>query len=805
MKGPLPGWVLAYVGGILLGQLWQPPLPWLFGGAFGLIVIASLADRWQAWWLWPLLILTGWTNLTCQTALLDPNDLRQSAPTGREICTLRGRLAETPSARFNPNNPKSPWHTLVQLDALALSRKEDWQPVSGRVMVSTPGQLDEGYYQGRLVEITGVLQKPSGPLAEGLFDYRKFLYWQGIYYQLHAASSSDWQLINEGAANPSPPWSDRFCQWARACLARGLPEEDESLRLIWAMTLGWKTALNGEVAEPFMRTGTMHIFAISGLHITLITGIFVSLFRVLRVPRAICGGLLIPLIWCYTAVTGWQASAIRSAAMMSVIIAGWALHRPSNLVNSLAGAGFLLLLWDPRQLFQTGFQLSFLVVLSLALLLPLFEQWLEQRLEPDELLPEELRPLWQRRLDQPVRLVMTNLMISLAAWLGSLPLIAYYFHLVTPVSLIANLLVVPLSSLALACNLGSLVCGDWLSYITVLFNHSGWFWMRLMVIVSQALANLPGGYYYVQAPGPLTFIVYYFFLALVLTRKAWSIQTWMWAWRLWLVLGLGWLWQLVSDSRISRLTVLALPSGEALYFDAPGTRADLMIDPGDSRSATSLIEPFLRAQGVNRLERCLITHGDARHIGGLTNLVAEFRVRHVISNPGRYRSAVYKGAIKELAIRQAGLEFVQQGDAVGAWRILHPGAAGQFSEADDSATVMLAELNHCKVLFCSDLSPRGQHSLMAGHEDLTSNIVVAGMPSKGEPLDEALLDLIRPELVVITGRRPTASLRQSMAQRYENRGLRVIYTAESGTVTLTFTPHGWFLKTWGEGEADYSR
>src|SRR5258705_6394528 len=120
-------------------------------------------------------------------------------------------------------------------------------------------------------------------------------------------------------------WSDRFQFWAKQTLARGLPTEDEDLRLLWAMTLGWQTALTAEVSEPFMRSGTMHIFAISGLHIALIAGVFLALFRALNIPRAICGATVIPIIWFYTMATGWQASAIRSTVMMTVIILGWSL------------------------------------------------------------------------------------------------------------------------------------------------------------------------------------------------------------------------------------------------------------------------------------------------------------------------------------------------------------------------------------------------------------------------------------------------------------------------------------------------
>ena len=119
------------------------------------------------------------------------------------------------------------------------------------------------FFAGQAVEVTGVLAPPPVPVAEGLFDYRAYLRRQGVYYQLTASSANDWRLLD---ARTTPPLGDRFLRWARATLARGLPEEDESLRLIWAMTLGWKPALTNEVYEPFMRSGTIDDFSFSTTH-----------------------------------------------------------------------------------------------------------------------------------------------------------------------------------------------------------------------------------------------------------------------------------------------------------------------------------------------------------------------------------------------------------------------------------------------------------------------------------------------------------------------------------------------------------
>src|SRR5260370_40811742 len=101
--------------------------------------------------------------------------------------------------------------------------------------------------------------------------------------------------------------------------------------------------------------------------------------------------------------------------MLTVIIFGWVLKRPSDLVNSLFSAALIILLWEPRELFQAGFQLSFLVVLCLLLILPILQRLWERMAAPDPLLPDRLRPRWQLFLRQPAAWVMNTLLVSFAA------------------------------------------------------------------------------------------------------------------------------------------------------------------------------------------------------------------------------------------------------------------------------------------------------------------------------------------------------------------------------------------------------
>jgi len=303
----------------------------------------------------------------------------------------------------------------------------------------------------------------------------------------------------------------------------GIPE-DENTRLLWAMVLGWKPGLTNEISEPFMRTGTLHIFAISGLHIAMIAALLVKTLQFLRLPRNWAAAqIAIPVIWFYTGTTGWQASAIRSTIMSSVIILGWMLKRPNNLLNSLAASAILIFLWQPEQLFQPGFQLSFILLLAFAVWpgmspnTPWPDPWIHLGVsEPDDferrpkvnawtrcmarifnwmtqrdpMLPDELRPKWRQRLDHVVIWFLGGITISLASMVGSLPVIAYYFNLISFSSLVANLIIVPASGIALGSAMVSLVL-SWNPFVPEMANWVSWETMRFMVWFCRALEQFP--------------------------------------------------------------------------------------------------------------------------------------------------------------------------------------------------------------------------------------------------------------------------------------------------------------------------
>ena len=795
MNRPLASVVIAYAAGLLFAQFWRPPLVALFAVSFLVLTLALVVKNFRPPLLGLLFALAGWTHFAARTAVISPHDLRPQLGSEAALVRVRGQLAETPRLKIFLRNEAETWRHVARVRVTEIRRGEIFLPATGEILVTTPGIPGTNFFAGQTVEIAGVISRPPPPLAEGLFDFQDYLAARGIYYQLKTESTNDWKLSAPGAARP--PLTDRFLNWSQATLALGLPAEDEPLRLLWAMTLGWRTAFTGDIGEPFLRAGTMHMFAIDGLRIALLSGIIVTLLRGLRLARAWCGAIAVPAIWFYTAATGWEPSAIRASVMMTIVLGGWALKRPGDLLNSLAAAAFVILVWDPRQLFEASFQLSFFVMLVIALMLPPWNEFFDRILKHDPLLPDELVSRRQRISLWFSRRFARYCGLSLAAWLGSLPLAAKYFHLFSPVSTPANLLAVPLGTFALMANLGALLCGHWLPWFTELFNHAAWFFMVAMTWVSVAAAKLPGAYFYVPEPSLVTIAIYYAALIAVFSgwfstrRRIVSGAAGL------LFIGEIYFWQWQSARAETGLTVLPLNGGHAIHVDADGRQNDWLINCGNENAADFTLKNFLRAQGVNSLPRLVLTEGDLKNGGGASRLDELFGIGELWTSDVKFRSAAYRDAVAEFEKPPSRHKILQAGDTAGGWQVLFPPPAVKFSKADDAPLVLLGNFHGTRILLLSDLSRAGQSALLAGTNHLRADLVVAGLPAEGEPLCAALIAAIQPKIIIIADSEFPATRRagRSLQERLAQTKVPVIYTRTAGAVKIVTDQRGWNLQT----------
>lgn len=787
MNRPLLPPALAFAAGILVNDsLRWPPGVWLATAAVALL-LTFLPTRARTLCLWAGWILAGGLAHAIHATPLSPVDLRRLAGPEARLAELRGVLAETPSLRLKERRGIWTGRTMVRLEVSAWRLPDGlWSPACGAVMTATRGVFPEGLFRGRAVEVTGVLQLPPGPAAPGLFDYQEHLRHSDVAFTLEVARVEDWLLVGE--RDVRPPWSERFLPWAQQALARGLPD-DEATRLLWAMTLGWRTALSGDADTAFMESGTLHVFAISGLHIALIAGLLVALLRAVRVPRRGCGIVVIPLVWSYVAAMGWQSSAVRSALMMTAVVGTWVLNRPGDLLNSLALAALVILIREPGQLLQAGFQLSFGVVAGLALLVPVLEPRLLRmvRIHSDPLLPDALRPRWKQALDFPARWLASALATGGAAFLSSLPFTVHTFHLFSPVSLLANLAVVPLSGLALAANAAALLVTPFWPGLAAVFNASAWLWMKAMVLLSRWFASLPGGVWYVPAPpwpwwwvyGGVLVGVASGFLQTRVRRRTWVLLV--------AILAPLAAAQIIGRQRSTTLTLL--PAGEAIIVNSPGTRRDLVINTGGASSGPAVVTPFLSADGWNRVPVLALGQADALRLGDAIGFLQRFRPREIVVPGDRFRSPAFRAALKAAEGMKLPLRQVRREDDVAGWTVLSPISPDSGRTADDNSLVLRRRFGDLRVLLLSQLSGKSQRALLegdSGRDDLRADIVISGLPGKQEPLGTDFLTAIAPRLIVITsahspsGQRARPELRARLAQT----GIPTFFTEEEGALTL---------------------
>src|SRR5438105_9627744 len=446
----------------------------------------------------------------------------------------------------------------------------------------------------KLFGIAEVIESPRNP---GEFDMRSYLARHDVRRMLFVRYTEDGTLIRRGGGNPILRLAQKSRAWMQNALCRGLESAPEVQNFLSGIVLGLRHQAPEDIEEPFQQTGTLHLFAVAGLHVGIVAALLWMLAMVARLSRKWAAALIIPLLLFYAAVTGLHVSSVRAAVMSSVLLGGLFFERKVFVLNSLAAAAFFLLCWNTNELFSTGFQLSFAVVGAIILFADPFAEFLQRWTAPDPFLPRSLLRGPRRRMHAAFEWLCRGTGVSLAAWVGSLPLVLWYFYIVTPISLLANLVVVPIAFFILAIALLSLLLTPLLLWAAVIFNNANWFLAQLVLGIVHLFAQVPGGHFYVERPH----------------------------------------W---PQNDIAKITVLDLGAGAAVHLRTRG--ADWLFDCGSDRTYKRVVREYLHAAGVNRLDGLLLTHGDSLHIGGSAELLHDFPGARLIDNPAPDRSAIHQ-------------------------------------------------------------------------------------------------------------------------------------------------------------------
>jgi competence protein ComEC len=360
----------------------------------------------------------------------------------------------------------------------------------------------------------------------------------------------------------------------------------------------------------------------------------------------------------------------------------------------------------------------------------------------------------------------------------------HFFHLVSPVGLIANLVVVPLSSLALSAEFGSLVCSPVFPWLGEVFNASAWVWMKLMILAGRWSASVPGGHVWVASPDWYWWIPWYLglvgaaFGAFRVAVGRWLGITGLTVW----IASAGWRWWEVR----SELQVTVFDQGEALGISAARGSSVMLIDAGSRTDALRTLIPWAHSQGVGRLPWMVMSRSDRRHTSGLPEILRELDPSVWVAFDGWRRPVELSGWAPPTGTQ---VRIVFSGDQVNGWLAWNSGRGNTRMLASELNLPLFLERNGIHLLWLPGLGPRAQETL-ASESRVPVDLLIATVPSRGEMVSDTLLERLRPRVLVLASESPPSPRRVSAneVQRFRKRGVIVWRTDRMGAVTIRLKP-----------------
>lgn len=570
---------MPFVAGLALGRVFRiaPHEAW----ALLLVVVAIWAvflfrrQEYALRWINGSVFVVFWVafGLLWQTLRLDQ---RNPGYLGNLLARCAAWEVEVDAPPVDNGRTMRVWGT-----ARAARMNGSWKPAKGGILMTfLRDSLRPDLVQGDRLLVLGTPERIARKPDPGGFDVRQWAAGRGVYHQL-LVPKENWSRIGPAAAYSGFFISTRekLGDWLRDS---GLPERERAL--VKALVLGQRDELQSDQTEAFVRSGTIHVLAVSGTHVGIIYGILLlSIFWMSKGRHGkIWGGLAVLAgLWAYAGLTGFAPSVLRATIMFSLFtIARMVRWRVSSL-NSLASAAFLLLLWDPSTLAQLSFQLSFLAVLGIIVF------------------HDPLMRLWDAP-NQVLRFFWGIAAVSLAAQAFTAPLCLYVFRAFPIWFLPANMAIGGLIVVALWGGIALLlfqavpVLGP---ILTVLMK---WILM-LLGAVNDFFAWLPGAY-----PGIRIGVWGMLGLYLLLAFMAfWSIQRRRWAGHATLatltVLLCAWAWTARQRNDQKGFAAYALREGFACAFVEGRTLH--LFGTGSDEWAWRKVRDHVRFAGIRRVVR----------------------------------------------------------------------------------------------------------------------------------------------------------------------------------------------------------
>jgi competence protein ComEC len=509
-------------------------------------------------------------------------------------------------------------------------------------------------------------------------------------------------------SNHNSPISESF----RSVLHNILPASEADL--LGSILLGTSVAkLSDDVKETYRKAGLIHLLVVSGTQVSILIGVCLGITRLFNLPVWL--GVVITTFFnvMLTIVTGAGASILRAAIMGEITLVGLLFEREKESYTALALSAFVLLLIDPANLFDIGFQLSFAATWGLMYVAPLL-----------------------------ARHIGRVLSITLAPMLATAPLIAFYFSQISPGGIIANLLVLPWMEVLVIFGFLTTLLGFVFLPLAQVLGATLWFLIFILNQIAEGIAGLPFASFYIRTPSVPMVVGYYVGLVMVLeylrregrliiTRKRLIFASL----GVCLCLCLHLAFSIEPPfGKCLMVAVVDVGQGDAVFIESPSGQR-LLVDTGDAKMVKRSLIPFLCRRGVKRLDSLIITHLHEDHNGGLPAILKVVRVDQVFSS-----SSLKVGQIMEL------------GKGVFA-EVLHAKAADE--NENNNSVVLRLRYGRFSMLLAGDNEKEGEEEILRSPADiLRSTILKVGHHGSSTSTSQAFLEAVKPKFAIIScGRR----------------------------------------------------
>lgn len=684
--------------------------------------------------------------------------------------------------------------------------------------ISVTADPEAAILAGSVVVVSGILSQPEGASNPGQFDLHDYYAGQQIYYTLYA---EEWEILEKGGGIRETLLSLRNALLDRIDRMTG-PETASALK---AVLLGDRSGLTEEEKRNYQVGGILHIFAISGMHISFLGRGFLKLLQRLGLPLLPAAGVSFLTLACYCFITGAAASSLRAVCMFAVYLGGRILLRTYDPLCALALAGILLLLENPSLLFTSGFQLSFCAILavsagwhSVSWLLP---PQVKKPGTPGKGAVGGRAELRQRRKRQLFgwlryfgRLVLRYSLFWFSLTVILLPLTIWYYYEIPVFGLLPNLLLVPGAPVLLASGTAGLAVGAVsLEVGGKLLLPADWIVTGLRDL-TERIRTFPLATWVCGKPALWQLLATELLLLLLLAvlykgreiRDAAEDRGKKVLQRRYRKMGAAGLLLmmiilLVRPQPDWSLTMLDVGQGDCLVLRE---RENCFLVDGGSSTVKEVgkyrILPYLKSQGVHHLKGIFVSHPDEDHTNGLLEVFAAISSRQATLRADYlYLPLWMRGTKEERALRQGAeaadteVVYLARGDRITTDQmeicVLNPFPQGGIQRGNSGSLVLSLSCGSFDALLTGDLEQDGERLLLPLEKNY-EYLKTAHHGSSGST-SKAFLEAVQPQVAVISApvRSRYGHPHRETLQRLEDAGTAVYCTRDRGA-----------LRAWGSGD-----